>query len=350
MRRISPFISERGTKKLFYAVMFSPNESRKVNCVDAIRGASHLTSARAIKEGSMLTSIPGESEIQRARGRAGESRFVAGTPSSVSWRKRPDGRRGMRARRNEEAIGESYSHQPWRELQLARELQSEMLPACHPPEAGWDLAVRCRAAHTVGGDFYDFFRYPGKAISAEAIGDASGKGASAAIFAALAAGILRSLAPLELGPAEMLWNLNKALLKRPVRARYLSMIYATWDERDRVFRIANAGLPYPICVQNGKPRLLQASGLPLGLFESAEYEEHTVECSAGDLVIFYTDGVTEAVDTQSEEFGSEKLESVVAMNAGETAEHVVSAIFSAVAFHAGDLNAVDDQTVIAVRT
>jgi serine phosphatase RsbU (regulator of sigma subunit) len=63
------------------------------------------------------------------------------------------------------------------QLQLARELQSEMLPAHHPPEAGWDLAARCSPAQTVGGDFYDFFRYPTKAISAEAIGDVSGKGA-----------------------------------------------------------------------------------------------------------------------------------------------------------------------------
>ena len=96
-------------------------------------GASHVTSVRVIKEGRILISVLRELE-----------------------------------------------------LRLAGELQSEMLPAYHPPEAGWDLAVRSSAAQTVGGDFYDFFRYPGKAISAEAIGDASGKGASAAIYAALA--------------------------------------------------------------------------------------------------------------------------------------------------------------------
>ena len=297
-----------------------------------------------------MISILRESEIRPPRQQTVEAHFGAGAGSPANWRTRPGGRRGIKVRRYGEVVGDAIGRQPWRELQLAGELQSEMLPAYHPPQAGWDLAVRCSAAQTVGGDFYDFFRYPGKAISAEAIGDASGKGASAAIYAALTAGILRSLAPLELGPAEMLRNLNKILLKRPVQARYVSMIYATWDERERVFRIANAGLPYPICVRNGKPHLLKASGMPLGLFESAEYEEHTVECAAGDLVVFYTDGVTEAVDAQGEDFGSEKLETVVARNAGETAEHVVSAIFSAVASHAGDLNAFDDQTVIAVRT
>jgi phosphoserine phosphatase RsbU/P len=242
------------------------------------------------------------------------------------------------------------SRQSWCELQLARELQAEMLPAHPPSEAGWDLAARCSAAQTVGGDFYDFFRYPGKAVSAEALGDVSGKGVSAAIYAALVAGILRSLAPLELGPAEMLATLNKALRKRPVRAKYVCMIFATWDERDRVFRIANAGLPYPICVQNGKTFSLKASGLPLGLFESAEYEEHTVECGPGDLVVFYTDGLSEAVDAHNEDFGLERLEQIIAKNARETVDHVVNSIFFAVASHSGNLHAFDDRTVIAVRT
>jgi phosphoserine phosphatase RsbU/P len=141
--------------------------------------------------------------------------------------------------------------------------------------------IHSSAAQTIGGDFNDFFRYPGKAICAETIGDASGKGASATIYAALVAGILRSLAPLELGPTEMLSRLNKALLTRPIQGTYGSMIYATWDEPERVFRIANAGLPYPICVQNAKIFALQVAGLPLGLFESAEYEEHMVTCEPG---------------------------------------------------------------------
>jgi phosphoserine phosphatase RsbU/P len=245
---------------------------------------------------------------------------------------------------------DQHGRQPWFDLQLARELQADMLPVLPPPEAGWDLAARCSSAQAVGGDFYDFFRYPGKSVTAQVLGDASGKGASAAIYAALVAGILRSLAPLELRPAEMLWTLNQTLLKRPIRGRYVCMSYSTWDERDRVFRIANAGLPYPICVQNGKPSSLKASGLPLGLFESAEYEEHTVECAAGDLVVFYTDGVTEAVDPCNQEFGSDGLENVVSTNAEESADRVVNSIFLAVASHCGQSHAFDDQTVIAVRT
>jgi sigma-B regulation protein RsbU (phosphoserine phosphatase) len=171
-----------------------------------------------------------------------------------------------------------------------------LLPLRHPSEAGIDLGARSVAARTIGGDFYDFFHYPGKAICAEAIGDVSGKGASAVIHAALLTGTLRSLASQELTPAEMLRALNSALLKRPLRGRFVSLLYATWDGQGRLFRIANAGLPCPICVRNGKAFSIQTGGMPLGLFADAEYEEVTLLCAPGDLIVFYTDGVTEAVD------------------------------------------------------
>jgi sigma-B regulation protein RsbU (phosphoserine phosphatase) len=234
------------------------------------------------------------------------------------------------------------------ELLLAKELQCEMLPVTHPPEAGVDLGARSVPAGIVGGDFYDFFRYSRQGISAEAIGDVSGKGAAAAIYAALVTGILRSLAPLELGPAETLRTLNKMLLERPTR-RFVSLIYATWDERQRVFRIANAGLPKPICLRNGEASPVDVSGLPLGMFENAEYEERTVVCDAGDAVVFYTDGVSEAVDMDDEEFGAERVERVICANAGESADRVVSEIFYAVAAHGRGVGALDDQTVVAVR-
>lgn len=322
-------------------------ESGKIAGVLAHRG-SH---ARLRRAGGILISTILESE--NANGKSGRnSKMIFDAPlfygSNKAKEKTSRSIRFENADSQEHPSNEQLGRQPWNELQLARELQAEMLPAHPPLEAAWDLAARCSAAQTVGGDFYDFFRYPGRAITAQALGDASGKGASAASYAALVAGILRSLAPLELRSAEMLWTLNQTLLKRPIRGRYVCMICATWDERDRVFRIANAGLPYPICVQNGQPFSLKASGLPVGLFESAEYEEHTVECGAGDMLVFYTDGITEAVDHRNEDFGPDRLEKTIATNAEETADHLVNSIFLAVASHCDESNAFDDQTVIAV--
>jgi sigma-B regulation protein RsbU (phosphoserine phosphatase) len=238
----------------------------------------------------------------------------------------------------------------YQDLALAGELQTQMLPSCHPPEALVDLGARCVAARLIGGDFYDFFRYPGKAISAEVIGDVSGKGAPAAIYAGLVTGILRSLAPLELGPAEMLRTLNQALMRRPVQGRFVSLLYATWDERERLFRIANAGLPYPICVRNGEVSAMKMEGMPLGMFEDAEYEEQVFACGEGDLVVFYTDGVTDAVSERGEDFGPDRLQDVIRTHAGESADRVVRSIFVAVASHAKGLETFDDQTVVAVRT
>jgi sigma-B regulation protein RsbU (phosphoserine phosphatase) len=234
------------------------------------------------------------------------------------------------------------------ELLLAKELQTEMLPVSRPAGSGIDLGARSVPAGFVGGDFYDFFRYTRQAITAEAIGDVSGKGAAAGIYAALVTGLLRSLAPLELGPAETLRTLNKMLLERPTR-RFVSLIYATWDERQRVFRIANAGLPKPIWLHDGQASSLDISGLPLGMFESAEYEERTLACEARDMVVFYTDGVSEAVDMDDEEFGSERLERVIGMNAGESADGMVSEIFYAVTAHTRGMGAFDDQTVVVAR-
>lgn len=144
--------------------------------------------------------------------------------------------------------------------------------------------------------------------------------------------------------------INKALLSRPVPGRFVSLLYATWDERERVFRIANAGLPHPIYVRNGQAFSLPVAGLPLGLFEDAEYEEHTLPCGVGDLVVFYTDGVTDAVNDHSEDFGPHRLQSVISTHAEDSADGVVNAIFCAVASHTRSSEAFDDQTVVAVRT
>jgi sigma-B regulation protein RsbU (phosphoserine phosphatase) len=90
--------------------------------------------------------------------------------------------------------------------------------------------------------------------------------------------------------------------------------------------------------------------MPLGLFEDAEYEELTLSCDPGDLIVFYTDGVTEAVDLADEDFGQDRLEKVICKHSGETADRVVGAVFAAVAAHAKGLPTSDDQTVIAIRT
>src|SRR3984893_2912523 len=128
------------------------------------------------------------------------------------------------------------------------------------------------------------------------IGDVSGKGAPAAIYAALVSGILRSHAPIEPGPAEMLSAVNLSLAERRIEAQFVSLIYAVWNDESRTLTVANSGLPRPIYV-HAKDEVIEAveaTGLPLGLFDEAEYDEFKFRMKPGDMFVFFSDGILDA--------------------------------------------------------
>ena len=182
-----------------------------------------------------------------------------------------------------------------------------------------------------------------------AIGDVSGKGAAAALYAALSSGFLRSHAAREPGPAEMLEAINASLNQRPISTLFVAMMYAVWDDPRRQLRIANSGLPRPILCRNGVVQLADASGLPMGLFPEPHYEEIPIQAEPGDLVVFFSDGVIDAADAEDQMFGRARVEEVVRTNYTRSAEEVVEAIFAAVATHVGDNDPFDDQTVVALK-
>lgn len=235
-----------------------------------------------------------------------------------------------------------------RDLMLARELQLRLLPPAQPRMKNLDVAARFVPARAIGGDLYDFLDYS-LSRHAIAIGDVSGKGAPAAIYAALVSGILRSHCAVEPSPAEMLSAVNLSLGERPIEAQFVSIIYAVWDDDERHLRIANSGLPRPIFWRNGKVEIVEATGLPLGLFENADYDEFGFETRPGDLFVFFSDGILDARSHTGALFGRERLEKVV-VRAGEgAANDVVAEIFSAVNEHAAGVEAFDDQTVVALK-
>ena len=235
-----------------------------------------------------------------------------------------------------------------RDLAMAREIQFRLLPACCPSIANAELAAKFVPARELGGDMYDFVRYAGRR-TAVAIGDVSGKGAPAALYAALASGILRSHAALELNPAQMLAAMNSSLQDRPVEAQYLSLIYALWDERSSSMLISNSGLPRPIFCHNGETQIIEIRGLPLGLFAEASYDEVRISAVPGDVFVFISDGIIDAANKAADTFGRGRVEEIVAKNCQRTADDIVTAIFDAVnAFSAGTAP-FDDQTVVAVK-
>ncbi|MGC2475087.1 MAG: GAF domain-containing protein [Candidatus Sulfotelmatobacter sp.] len=235
-----------------------------------------------------------------------------------------------------------------RDLSLARELQSRLLPQTPPKLSHLDVAAKFVPARTIGGDLYDFIPYSMSRLGI-AIGDVSGKGAPAAIYAALVSGILRSHAPIEPSPSEMLSAVNLSLAERRVEAQFVSIIYAVWDDAHRTLTVSNSGLPRPIHVHAGKNEVIEATGLPLGLFDEAEYDEFQFRMKPGDMFVFFSDGILDARSRKGDLFGRGRVERIIEENAGNSAAQVVDVLFKAVADHSAGVETFDDQTVVAIR-
>ncbi|MGO9126628.1 MAG: SpoIIE family protein phosphatase [Terriglobales bacterium] len=235
-----------------------------------------------------------------------------------------------------------------RDLALARELQFRLLPPTLPKPAHLDIAAKSMPARAIGGDLYDFVSYS-LARTAIVVGDVSGKGAPAAIYAALVSGILRSHAPIEPAPAEMLSALNFSLGERRIEAQFVSLIYALWDDHSRTLQVANSGLPRPLYCHDGKIELIEIAGLPSGLFDDADYDEVSFRAKPGDMFVFFSDGILDARNRRGDMFGRGRLDQVVSRNLDAPPDSVVKAIFKAVAEHAEGEEAFDDETVVVIR-
>jgi sigma-B regulation protein RsbU (phosphoserine phosphatase) len=235
-----------------------------------------------------------------------------------------------------------------RDLSMAREVQHHLLPPTCPSMQGAELAARFNPAHAIGGDLYDFLDYtlPRACI---VVGDVSGKGAPAALYAALVSGILRSLARDEPYPADMLNAVNRSLNHRRLDAQYLVLTCALWDDDKRTLRVANSGNPRPIYCHEGHAHMLEAAGLPLGMFEDVTHDEVTIHAKPGDIFAFFSDGIVDASNSKDEPFGRSRVEHVIAKNAGGTAREIVDAIFKATDEFAAGAEVFDDQTAVVLK-
>jgi phosphoserine phosphatase RsbU/P len=235
-----------------------------------------------------------------------------------------------------------------RDLAMARELQFHLLPPCCPTLAHLQIGARFAPARAIGGDLYDFIPYS-RGRMAIAVGDVSGKGAPAAIYAALTSGFVRSHATAELCPPDMLANINKSLMRRPISAQFVSMIFAVWSDRTRKLQIANSGCPRPIHCRDGKTEIVQATGLPLGLFPEATYDALTYDSQPGDVFVFFSDGLIDARNLDGGSFGRNGIERIVARTWQLPADDIAEAVFAAAAEYAAGVEAFDDQTIVVLK-
>lgn len=235
--------------------------------------------------------------------------------------------------------------------EVAETLQASLLPARLPDVPGLDFAaayVGATASQEISGDFYDVFRYrDGWAI---AIGDVCGKGQDAAAVTAAARHSIRALASVHAAPADVLAAANEVLLAGDYGERFVTVKLAFLQARGRTLgvRLASAGHPGPAVVRaDGRVELLEGDGLPLGLFDDAQPSPAELELRQGDLLFFYTDGVTEARSADLE-FFEDRLIDALAAGAGRSAAETVRAVQELVTeFSQGELR--DDVTIVAVK-
>jgi phosphoserine phosphatase RsbU/P len=234
------------------------------------------------------------------------------------------------------------------DLQSARELQTALLPTEAPEIDGLEIAIGYRPARMVGGDLYDFFEY-GSEAALIAFGDVSGKGVAAALYGALAAGLLRTLAQRRRPPATLLRTLNQTLLERKVDARYVALLVLLWEAEGRRLTMANAGALPPIICRGDAILRPRVEGIPLGLLPERDYEETVVEARAGDLVVLYSDGITDQPNPTGEEYGRGRLIQLVRTVCSEPPGSVIAALFADLDRFTEFAPAFDDQTLVVLR-
>jgi phosphoserine phosphatase RsbU/P len=232
------------------------------------------------------------------------------------------------------------------DLRAAFELQTVLLPQEAPCVEGLEIAIGLRPAREISGDLYDFFEH-GDSHIAIAFGDSSGKGAAAALYGAMVNGRMRTLAPRRRSPAELMKALNDALVQRKVEGRYVTLLIALWHAHSKTLTVSNAGGSPPMICRDREILKIQVEGVPLGLLEDREYDEVQFQAREGDLVVLYSDGVSDHQSPAGDEYGRAKLAQVVQRACGLSPKQMVDEIFADL--DRFNTERFDDQTLIVMR-
>jgi sigma-B regulation protein RsbU (phosphoserine phosphatase) len=236
------------------------------------------------------------------------------------------------------------------ELATARMIQQSFLPQSVPQHAGWDIAAYWHPIREVAGDFYDLYPLPDGRL-AVVIADVSGKGVPAALFMALSVTVLRFAMSLGFTPGELMDRANQAIIANQGSRMFTTAFVGYLDLGSGQLQFASAGHNPPLLYRaiTGRCEYLAAPGVAMGLFESAEYAEGTTTLTGGDVLALYTDGITEAIDAQEQEFGEERLESLVKQQADRPARELAERIVHAAAAFAQSTGALDDETLVVMK-
>ncbi|MCX6137764.1 MAG: PP2C family protein-serine/threonine phosphatase [Ignavibacteriales bacterium] len=243
----------------------------------------------------------------------------------------------------------TYRH----ELRTATELQLGLMPTEDPALIGFDISGTSRPAAEVGGDYFDYVWLDEDKIKfGIVIADVSGKAMKAAMTAVMTSGMVYREIGSNNTPKTILRKINRPMYLKTQKQMFTAMSFAEIDTIGRTLRLSNAGQLPPILKRNDELKFLTVPGvrLPLGVMEEIVYDELTESLSPGDLILFFTDGIPEAMNAEKELFGFERLEQFVRrLNAQLTAKEIIDRLFAAVHHHTGTAPQHDDMTVVVVK-
>jgi phosphoserine phosphatase RsbU/P len=235
-----------------------------------------------------------------------------------------------------------------RDLQAAKRIQGALLRPVPTEDYGVDIAARYLSAREVCGDLYDFLRYGPQQLGI-ALGDVSGKGTAAALYGAVAIGIMRSLAPQKLQPAEMLKQMNQLVGERRIEGRFMTACFATWQKGRQKLRVANAGQSQPLLYKDHRCGKIELTGFPLGIYEDVTYDEWGVTLEAGNILMFHSDGITETTNSEGQFFGTTRLRELIEKHHDLPAAELADNILSEVDWFSRSAPLSDDRTLVVMK-
>ncbi len=238
-----------------------------------------------------------------------------------------------------------------RELEIAREVQECLFPQRLPSVPGLDYCGRCRPAREVGGDYYDFLELPEGKLGI-AIGDVSGKGIGAALLMASLEASLRGQALVAHDLAELMNRVNSLVLDASSANRYATLFYAAYDPPRRQLSYVNAGHNPPLILRKSSGGCavfrLESGGPVIGLLRQ-RYHQESFALESGDLVVLFTDGISESMNTRDEDWGEERLIEFAKTCHGLSAFETMTRIMAAAEAFAGGASQHDDMTLVVMR-
>ncbi|MGA9364284.1 MAG: SpoIIE family protein phosphatase [Bacteroidota bacterium] len=236
------------------------------------------------------------------------------------------------------------------ELLIAREIQKGLLPSRLPEIAGFEIAATNISSKQVGGDYYDAISL-GDSRYVLAIGDVSGKGTPASLLMANLQASIRALVPFSLSMSELTKRVNDLMFENTSSDRFVTFFWGLLDARKGSLNYVNAGHNHPYLVHaDGKMERLEKGGMILGIMSTlVPYEEDTIYLKSGDSLVMFTDGVSEAMNRNAEEYGEPRLEEVLKRVHGKPAQEILDAIHLDVKKHTGDFSQSDDITLLILR-